>query len=125
MVKTILSVAITLALLIGAAIFEEIFVSREFEKFAGALETLDEKVREESSARGDAESVRTLWEREKKVLHIVIPHRDIAYVDYWLGEAVSLIETKPYDEALSKIDVLLTICKQIPQTYRITFENVF
>lgn len=125
MVKTLLSIFIALGLLAAAAIFEEIFVDKQFDKFEAALETLDVKVRNETASRGDAESVRTLWEEEKKVLHIVIPHRDIGYVDYWLGEAVSLIETKNYDDALSKIDVLLTICEQIPETYRITFENVF
>ena len=70
-----------------------------------------------------ADSVRTLWESEKKLLHVVIPHTDISYVDYWLSEAVSLIETENYADAQSKIEVLLVLCRQIPQTYRITFEN--
>ena len=125
MVKTLLSIFIAVGLLAAAAVFEEIFVSKQFDKFGVALESLDMKVRNETASRSDAETVRTLWEEEKKVLHIVVPHRDIGYVDYWLGEAISLVETKNYDEALSKIDVLLSICEQIPQTYRITFENVF
>ena len=125
MVKTMLSILITLGLLIGAAFFEQYFVDRQFDKFETALHSLDEKVRDETAVRGDAESVRTLWESEKKVLHVVIPHTDISYVDYWLSEAVSLIETENYTDAQSKIEVLLVLCRQIPQTYRITFENVF
>ena len=125
MVKTLLSIFITLGLLIGAAWGEQFFVDRQFDKFEGALQTLDKKVREETAVRGDAESVRALWEGEKKVLHIVIPHTDISYIDYWLGEAVSYVESQNYVDALSKIEVLLVLCKQIPQTYRITFENVF
>ena len=107
MVKTMLSILITLGLLIGAAFFEQYFVDRQFDKFETALHSLDEKVRDETAVRGDAESVRTLWESEKKVLHVVIPHTDISYVDYWLSEAVSLIETENYTDAQSKIEVLL------------------
>lgn len=125
MVKTILSILLTLALLIGSVFIEQYFVDRQFDKFETALQTLDEKVRGETAVRGDAESVRILWESEKKLLHIVIPHTDISYIDYWLSEAVSLIETENYADALSKIEVLLVLCRQIPQTYRITFENVF
>ena len=55
----------------------------------------------------------------------MIPHNDIAQVDYWLGEAVSCIETRAYTDALAKLEVLQTICRQIPMTYKITFENVF
>ncbi len=125
MVKTLLSIFITLGILIAAAYFEQLFVDKQFDKFETALQTLDKKTRAENATRTDAENVRILWENEKKILHIVIPHNDISYVDYWLSEAVSLIETKSYVDALSKIEVLLTICRQIPQTYRITFENVF
>lgn len=68
--------------------------------------------------------MRELWETEKKNLHSVIPHNDISYIDYWMGEAVSYIETKNFDDALSKIEVLITICEQIPQTYSVSLENI-
>ncbi len=125
MVKTLTSILLTLGILISAAIFEQNFVEQQFDKFATSLKVLDEKTREETAKRDDAENARSIWENKKKILHIVIPHNDISYVDYWLGETVSLIETKNYETALSKIEVLLTLCKQIPQTYKITFENVF
>lgn len=124
MVKTLLSIFISLALLVGAAVFETFYVGAQFDKFGDALETLEGKVREENATRGDAEAVRELWEAEKKNLHSVIPHNDISYIDYWMGEAVSYIETKNFDDALSKIEVLITICEQIPQTYSVSFENI-
>ena len=124
MVKTLLSIFISLALLVGAAIFETFYVGAQFDKFGDALETLEIKVRDESATRGDAEAVRELWEAEKKNLHSVIPHNDISYIDYWMGEAVSYIETKNFDDALSKIEVLITICEQIPQTYSVSLENI-
>lgn len=125
MVKTVLSILISLALLVSAAVFELFYVNEQFDKFEEALSSLELKAREESANREDAEAVKILWEHEKKNLHVVIPHNDISYIDYWLGEAVSYIETKKFDDALSKIEVLVTICRQIPQTYGVTFENIF
>ena len=125
MVKTIASILISFALLVSAAAFEHFYVGSTFETFGAALETLETKVRNEDATREDAEAVRTLWEADKKNLHAVIPHNDIAQVDYWLGEAVSCIETQTYPDALSSLEVLETICRQIPLTYRITFENIF
>lgn len=125
MVKTVLSILISAALLAGAAVGESIFIQKQFNKFENALTALEQKIRDEDANRDDAVSVKTLWDSEKKKLHAVIPHSDISYIDYWLGEAVSYTETKNYDDALSKIEVLLTICEQIPKTYSISFENVF
>ncbi len=125
MVKTILSLLIATALLAGAAIFESYFVQNKFEKMEVALLALEDKVRVGEAHRTDAEVVKTLWDDEKRKLHAVIPHNDISYIDYWLVEAVSYVETKHYDDALSKIEVLRTICEQIPKTYSISFENVF
>ena len=117
MVKTIASILISFALLVSAAAFEHFYVGSTFQKFGAALDALEAKVRAESAAREDAEAVRTLWEADKKNLHAVIPHNDIAQV--------SCIETQTYPDALSSLEVLETICRQIPLTYRITFENIF
>ena len=125
MVKTILSVIISALLIAGAAAAENFFVNNQFDRLEPALPALEKKVRDGDAVRTDADAVKMLWDSEKRKLHAVIPHNDISYIDYWLGEAVSYVETKNYDDALSKIEVLLTICEQIPKTYSISFENVF
>ncbi len=125
MVKTIASILISLALLVGAAVFETVFINTQFADVRAALEALEEKVREESAVAADTQSVQKLWENKKEKLHAVIPHNDISYIDYWLGEADGCIQAQLYRDALAKIDVLLVICRQIPQTYALTFENIF
>ncbi len=125
MVKTFLSLLISALLLAAAAVGEHIFVRNQFDAFEGALTSLEAKVKENDAVRGDAETVRAVWEDKKKKLHAVIPHNDISYIDYWMGEAVSFIESEDYVQALSKIEVLLTLCEQIPQTYTLSFENIF
>lgn len=124
MVKALLSILITAALLAGACVFEHQFVKASFDQIALAVETLREKVDKETATSADGEAVQTLWEEQKKKLHIVIPHNDISYVDYWIAEAVGCIQTQDYREAHSKLEVLVTVCKQIPATYHMTAGNV-
>ena len=125
MVKTILSLVITFALLVSAALFENFFVNAQFEKFSAAVNSLQEKVRNQTANRADAEAVKTLWDAQKKLLHIVIPHGDIAYIDYWLGEATGCIAVGDFAEALTKLEVLTVICEQLPQQYSVSIENIF
>ena len=56
-----------------------------------------------STTNRDDSLKRCFWEEKKKRLHAVIPHSDISYIDYWLGEAVSFIESEDGAQALSKI----------------------
>ncbi len=124
MVKTLTSIFISLALLIGISVFEVIHVENEFEELSTQLQSLYDKTEAKTATREDAEVVRNTWNDKKEVLHIWVPHTDISYVDYWLGEGVSLIYTKNYDEALSKIEVLIDICKKIPNAYGFSIENI-
>ena len=66
MVKTILSILISAALLAGAAVFENNFVGRQFGELETALTALEDKVRGADANRADAEVVKTLWENKKK-----------------------------------------------------------
>ena len=69
---------------------------------------LYDKIEDETAQTTDAESVKTLWNKEKENLHVIVPHTNIANIDYWLSEAIGLIETKKFDLALSKVCLLYT-----------------
>ncbi|MBR7099891.1 MAG: DUF4363 family protein [Clostridia bacterium] len=124
MVKTLISILIALGLLIGISIFQMIHIEREFADFSAQLEALYDKTEAQTATREDAEAVRVSWNEKKKTMHIWVPHTDISYVDYWLSEGLSLIDTKQYDQALSKIEVLIDICRKIPSSYSFSVENV-
>ena len=122
--KTLISIFITLGLLVGISIFQMIHIEREFADFSAQLEALYDKTEAQTATREDAEAVRVSWNEKKKTMHIWVPHTDISYVDYWLSEGLSLIDTKQYDQALSKIEVLIDICRKIPSSYSFSVENV-
>lgn len=122
--KTLISILIALGLLVGISIFQMIYIEKGFEDFSAQLEALYDKTEAQTATREDAEAVRVSWNEKKKTMHIWVPHTDISYVDYWLSEGLSLIDTKQYDQALSKIEVLIDICRKIPSSYSFSVENV-
>lgn len=125
MVKGFITFILTALIIFGLCLFEQIFVGNEFKEFSESLNSLYVKIDEETAVKADVEAVTELWQTKKDKLHVYIPHTDISYIDYWLNEAVSLVYTKDYDEALSKIEVLMSISKNLPKTYSLGLENIF
>jgi hypothetical protein len=124
MVKSIITLLIALSLLIGGAFYEQHLVKRDFELFEEILTELYEKIEKQECNKDDALSVQKWWIKKKESLHIYIPHNDIKEIDYWLAECVSLVYTNDYNDALSKVEVLLEICEHIPDTYNLKIENI-
>ncbi len=125
MVKAIISTLAALAVSIGFFIWTNGYLYKQFDEFHGALETLYDKIDDETATREDAYSVKKMWESKKRKLHILIPHNDISYLDYWLSEACGLIYNSRYDLALGKVEVLLRITESLPDAYSLKLENVF
>ena len=72
----------------------------------------------------DGTAVEKLWENQKKTLHIWLPHTAILEIDYQLYEAVGYIYVREYTSAMPKIEILLGMCVNIPQSYRFSIENI-
>lgn len=124
MVKAIIYTVTAIALSLGLFIFAEIYTGKQFEEFSSALDTLYSKTENKTATREDGYAVRSLWEDKKSKLHIFVPHNDISYIDYWLNEACALIYTKNYDLALANVEVLKEISKNLPDAYRLRWENI-
>ena len=125
MVKSIIYTLVAIALCIGVFLGTQFYIDNQLNEVHGALETLYDKIEQQTASREDAYSVKTLWSTKKSRLQIFIPHNDISYVDYWLSEACALIYNGEYDLALGKIEVLLEITKNLPDAYTVKLENVF
>lgn len=125
MVKSLASIFIATALLIGLAVFEWFYVADQFTQFGEELQSLYDKTQEATANGEDAKAVQLSWENRKEKLHICIPHNDVMRIDDYLSEAVRLIAEKEYELALPKLEILLHLCKCLPDTYRPGLENVF
>lgn len=125
MVKSIIYTLTAIALCAGFFIFTDIYIRGQFTDFNVAVETLYDKVENRTANREDAYAVKNLWAQKKENLHVFIPHNDISYIDYWIGECCGLIYTGNYDLALGKLEVLTEITRNLPDAYCVKLENVF
>ena len=125
MVKSIIYTLVAIALCLGVFFGTQYYIGSEFKGFHSALETLYDKIENQTATREDAYAVRSMWTDKKSKLQTLIPHNDISYVDYWLSEACALIYQDEYSLALGKIEVLLEITKNLPDAYSVKLENVF
>jgi len=125
MVKAISYTLTAIVLCVALFVFAELYLDKQFDEVHAALETLYEKIENETATRDDCIAVRALWDDKKQKLHVLIPHNDISYVDYWLNETCGLLNYKNYEFALGKIEVLKEITKKLPDAYSLKLENIF
>ena len=125
MVKSIIYTVTALALCLGFFFWTQGYLYGQFTEFGEAIETLYDKTEERLSNREDAYAVKSMWSDNKQKLHIFIPHNDISYVDYRLNEALSLIYTDDFSEALSNLEIVRQMAKNLPDNYTLKLENIF
>lgn len=125
MVKAVSYTLAAIVLCFALFIFSELYVSRQFNDFSQAVDTLYSKVENRTANREDGLAVRTLWSDKKSKLQVFVPHNDISYVDYWLSEACGLLYSEEYELALGKLEVLKEITRNLPGAYSIRLENIF
>lgn len=124
MVKTLLTIIITTLILVGGAIYETNFITRQFNEFSDVLDVLYEKIDDQTATQDDVYAVQQNWIEKKKVLHVFIPHNDIKEMDLWLSESATLVRDKEWKDAISKVEVLKELSEQIPKTFVIAIENI-
>ena len=124
MVKTIISMGIVAIIIIVGALYEGDFVQRQFVEMQEVLSVLLEKAENETAVEDDVIAVQNSWLEKKKYLHAFIPHNEIKEVDLWISETKKVVKDKKWTDAISKIDVLSDLCKQIPKTFLVNAENI-
>ncbi len=125
MIRTIISIFVTLGLIVGLAGYELYYVHTTFAYFTQILDSLYNKVQLQTATDEDGSSVREFWETEKKRMHVWLPHTILMEVDYQIDEAIGFIYVKDYEAALPKLEVVMGIVEDIPQSYTLNLPNIF
>lgn len=125
MVKTLVSMICVVAILFFGTMFEMNFINRQFGEFSLVVEQLYEKVDTQTATEDDVYAVQDNWLNKKKYLHAFIPHNEIKEMDLWLSESATLVRDEKWEDALSKLEVLKELAEQIPQSFRLSFANIF
>ena len=124
MIKTIISILVTLSLIFSLSFLEIHYVQNTFTHFSNVLQSLFEKTETQTATYQDGESVRTFWEDKRKVLHIWLPHSAIQEIDLQLGEAIGYLYQENYEDSLAKIEVLVSMSRLIPDSYTLKWKNI-
>lgn len=122
--KALITAIAGLMIVIGASLLEQNYLNDTFSEFENAVQVVYDKTEMQTATKRDILSAQDLWVEKKRSLHIFIPHNDIKEIDLWVSEAVTLIENKKWEDALSKLEVVLEIVEQIPKTYSLKLENI-
>ena len=124
MLRTIAGLLISLSLLSGVSFYEHHRVQKTFARFSEVLETLYDKTEAKQVTYEDGTAVEEFWENQKNTLHIWLPHTAIQEIDYQLYEAVGCLYVRDYESAIPKLEILIGMCENIPQSYRFSWENI-
>ena len=124
MVRTIASIVITLALILGISVYEVNFVQTTFQTFETALRSLKAKTEQGSVNYDDGLAVRELWDAKKLKMHVWIPHTVLQEIDYQLDEAIGFLYVEEYTDALPKIEVLIGLSENVPHGYTFHIGNI-
>lgn len=124
MVKSWISVIVACIILAGGTVFEQIYVSNTFKEFKENTVKVYDLTKSGRATSDDVVDLQDYWYGKKKILHIFIPHNDIKEIDLWLAESRVLVEEEKFEDALSKLDVVIELTEQIPKTFLIKIENI-
>lgn len=124
MVKTAISILISIFILALSGVCEQIYLTRTFDDLHEDFTLAYQKIKDENATADDANAIKSRWLAQKKKLHFFISHNDIKEMDLWLSEAVAYLKLGNAEEAVSKMEVAINLTEQIPQNYLIRFENI-
>ena len=125
MLKTIITIVISFALLIGGAIYEQTVVLRQFNELSTEVKRCIDLAEEGALTTDKVYAVQEDWEEKKKYLHAFLPHSEIKEIGLWLSEAISYTEYGNEEELVDKLQVLYDLAVQIPENFKIRLNNIF
>ena len=124
MVKSIVSILISACILLFGVVFENKYINQTFFDMHTAFCTVKVKIDDNTAKEDDVIAVQKLWLNKKKFLHAFIPHTEIKEVDLWLAETITLVRDKEWQDAVSKIEVLIELTEQVPETFKFSLGNL-
>ena len=125
MVKSIISmIAVALILTLGV-LFETMFIHNEFKELSAETQILYDKIEAQNANENDVYVLQRKWLIAKEKLHAFISHNEIKEFDLWIAETVKCVTARDWDEALTKMEVIIELEEQVPKAFEFSFANVF
>ena len=124
MVKSILSVIITLSLIIFGAFIESFYVKKSFKELNQIAIVCQHKADDQTLSSNDTNLLQNTFLRKRKLLHVFIPHTEIKEMELWISESVKCAKDLNYQDASLKLEVVIELTEQIPNNFKLTWQNI-
>ena len=124
MVKSILSVIITLSLIIFGAFIESFYVKKSFKELNQIAIVCQHKADEQTLSSNDTNLLQNTFLRKRKLLHVFIPHTEIKEMELWISESVKCAKDLKYQDASLKLEVVIELTEQIPNNFKLSWQNI-
>ena len=124
MVKSILSVIITLSIIIFGAFIESFYVKKSFKELNQIAIVCQHKADEQTLSSNDTNLLQNTFLRKRKLLHVFIPHTEIKEMELWISESVKCAKDLKYQDASLKLEVVIELTEQIPNNFKLTWQNI-
>ncbi len=124
MVKSTISVIIVTILLVIGSIFEYKTVNNSFSELEKTAKICQQKAIEETLVEDDVLVLQNKWLKNKKRLHVWIPHNEIKEIELWIAECVRTTANEKYPDSAEKLEVIIELCQQVPKTFAISWQNI-
>ncbi len=125
MIKTIVSILLSLGVILGLSLYEILYVQTTFRDFEQILTALHQKTESHVATYEDGNAVRFYWEKKKRTLHVWLTHTTLQEVDYHLDEAIGYLYTDDFRNAVSQLEIAIELSKEIPRAYSLGIQNIF
>ena len=124
MVKSLISTIITLSLICFGALIENHYVKKSFSELNQIAIVCQQKAEEETINVNDTKLLQNTFLRKKKLLHVFIPHTEIKEIELWISESVRCAKDLKYQDASLKLEVVIELTEQIPNNFKLSWQNI-
>ena len=124
MVKSMMTVIFSAIIIFCGVMAEQRTVNKSFCSLRQIAEINQQKALDESISADDITVLQNKWIKEKKNLHVWIPHNEIKEIELWIAESVRCVKNEKFPDAAEKLEVVIELCEQVPKTFSISWQNI-
>ena len=125
MIRTAVSIALSFLLILGCSLYEIFYIRNTLTRIRDGAVALFQLTEENRATHEDGNAFRLLWEHEKSMLHIWLPHTAVDNFDYHLNEALGYLYQDNDEDALPKLEVIIDMTENIMRSTAVLPENIF
>ena len=117
------AVVVTLALILGLGIFEQIFIKTTFEEFNSRLDSFIVE-EDETYDLKQIKETQEWWENRHKYLELFLPHNQLIEISITYGELVGAVAAEDFDSAQALLNRIRQTGEEFEDMYALRIGNI-